>query len=38
GESVPRQAASDLEASNVFSITNRPDRVEGTHEAVLDRL
>ncbi|CAM9422785.1 unnamed protein product, partial [Ectocarpus fasciculatus] len=38
GVSVPRQAASDLEASNVFSIANRDDRVEETQETVLDRL
>ena len=38
GVSVPRQAASDLEVSNVFTIANRADRVEGTQQQVLDRV
>ncbi|CAB1111589.1 unnamed protein product [Ectocarpus sp. CCAP 1310/34] len=35
---VPRRAASDLEASNIFSIANRADRVEETQQEILDRL
>ncbi|CAN0001458.1 unnamed protein product [Ectocarpus sp. 8 AP-2014] len=38
GVFVPRRAASDLEASNIFSIANRADRVEETQQEVLDRL
>ncbi|CAM9289753.1 unnamed protein product [Ectocarpus sp. 12 AP-2014] len=38
GVFVPRRAASDLEASNIFSIANRADRVEETQREVLDRL
>ncbi|CAN0080947.1 unnamed protein product [Ectocarpus sp. 12 AP-2014] len=38
GVFVPRRAASDLEASNIFSIANRADRVEDTQQEVLDRL
>ncbi|CAM9780540.1 unnamed protein product [Ectocarpus sp. 6 AP-2014] len=38
GVFVPRRAASDLEASNVFSLANRADRVEETQQEVVDRL
>ncbi|CBJ29537.1 expressed unknown protein [Ectocarpus siliculosus] len=38
GVFVPRRAASDLEASNIFSVANRADRVEETQQGVLDRL